>query len=292
MVPRSRPSPATDCRVERILPVVALAGFRRGGVQLEALPDGPRELLQAGHLVESPAAIGRQRQLDDARRAGVDGVDAALAVEDDHAGGQVVEDGLQVGARTFDLHDAALHEFAGFRQLLGHLRERARQAAEFVARREHGLGAQVAARHLAHAFGQQQQRPRELVAEGDGKEHGTEHRQHEGQRERADVHLAQAVACQRPLLVFAVGGLHFQRIGGQRRRQRLGDEQVVVLLVEAQVRARDEGQRTHPGAAAGRVLVQPFQPADDTGGARFAQQGGRGGDRARASSMGSRCRCP
>ena len=107
-----------------------------------------REGLQARHLVEPPAAVGRQRQPQDARGAGVDGVDAALAVEHDHAGGQVVEDGLQVGARALDLPHAALHQRARLGELLGHVGERARQAAELVARGEHRLGAEVAVRHL------------------------------------------------------------------------------------------------------------------------------------------------
>jgi hypothetical protein len=67
--------------------------------------------------------------------------------------------------RALELHHAALHLLARIGQLRGHVGERARQAAELVARGEHRLGAEVAGGHLAHAVGQQQQRPRELVAQ-------------------------------------------------------------------------------------------------------------------------------
>ncbi len=43
---------------------------------------------------------------------------------------------------------------------------------------------------------------------GYGQQHGAEHRQEQAERERADVHAAQALARQRPLLVLAVGLLH------------------------------------------------------------------------------------
>ena len=45
-----------------------------------------------------------------------------------------------------------------------------------------------------------------------------EYGQDQRQRERADVHAAQAVAGQRTLLVFAVRRLHGQRVGSQRAR--------------------------------------------------------------------------
>ena len=80
---------------------------------------------QAGHFVEAPAAVGRQRQAQDARRPRVHGVDAAVAVEHDHAGRQVVEDGLQVGARAFELGHAALHQ----RARLGQLRRSCRRTS-------------------------------------------------------------------------------------------------------------------------------------------------------------------
>jgi nitrogen fixation/metabolism regulation signal transduction histidine kinase len=53
------------------------------------------------------------------------------------------------------------------RQLLGHAGERPRQAPELVARGEHRLDAEVAARDRAHPLGEQQQRLRQLVAQGD-----------------------------------------------------------------------------------------------------------------------------
>ncbi len=65
------------------------------------------------------------------------------------------------------LPHALVHRRARVGQLLRHLGERSRQAAEFVLALQRGLGRQVAGRHLAHAGGQQQQRPRELVAQDD-----------------------------------------------------------------------------------------------------------------------------
>src|SRR5256885_6095367 len=50
----------------------------------------------------------------------------------------------------------------------------ARAPADLVARLQRRLGPQVAARHVAHALGQQQQRPGQLVAQHDGQHHGAE----------------------------------------------------------------------------------------------------------------------
>ena len=111
-------------------------------------------------------------------------------------------------ARRVELDQAALRGGARVGELLGHQREGARQAAELVARREHLRRAQVAAPDLAHALGQQQQRPRELVAEHHREQHRAEHREDQRQRQRADVHALEALAGERALLVLAVGALH------------------------------------------------------------------------------------
>ena len=213
--------------------MVALAGLGAGRVQLEALPDDLGEVAEAGHLLEPATAIGRERQAQDARRARVDGVDRTFPVEHDHAGGEVVEDRLQVGARALDLGDALVHQLARVGELLGHLGERSRQAAELVVRPKHRLRAEVAARHLAHALGKQQQRLRQLVAERDRQQQRAEHGEHECQRQRADVHLAQARARERALLVLAVGAGDRERVGGQAGRERLGDDEEAFLLARA-----------------------------------------------------------
>ena len=62
-------------------PMEWLAVLGAGAVQLAALPGALRELRQTRQLVEPAAAVGRQRLAQDARGAGVDGVDAAFAVE-------------------------------------------------------------------------------------------------------------------------------------------------------------------------------------------------------------------
>ncbi len=97
-------------------------------------------------------------------------------------------------------------------------------------------------------------------------------------RERADVHAAQAVARERALLVLAVGSLHRQRIGGQRRRQQLPHHQVALLLAEREVAARDERQRADAGIAGGcgtGVFVQAFELTDHAAQPRLAHHRGR-----------------
>ena len=71
------PRQAAGLQLERVLPVVALAGLGAGGVHLEALPDRLAERADARHLVEPAAAVGRERQPQDPGRAGIDGVDRA-----------------------------------------------------------------------------------------------------------------------------------------------------------------------------------------------------------------------
>ena len=170
------------------------------------------------------------------------------------------------------MRHAALHQLARLGELTRHVSERSRQAAELVARGEHRLGAQVALRDLAHAFGQQQQRPRKLVRQGHREQQRAEHREDQRQRQRADVHLAQPFAAELAQLVFAVGRLHRQRVRGQRRRQQLRDEQVAVLLRQLEVAARHVGECADSCAAGGGVFFQPFELAHDTRIARGAQQ--------------------
>ena len=142
-------------QLEGFLPVVALAVLGAGGMQLEALPHALRKFAQLGHLVQPLPAVHRQRHAQDARGTRVDGVDVAFAVEHHHAGGQVVQDGLQPRARAFQLRHAALHRLARVGQLRRHVGEGPCQPAQLVARGEHRLAAQVAGGHLAHAVGQQ-----------------------------------------------------------------------------------------------------------------------------------------
>ena len=96
------------------------------------------------------------------------------------------------------------------------------------------------------------------------------------QRERADVHAAQALARQRALLVLAVGLLHGERVGDQRRRQRLRDLQEARLGVEARSLAAGTSasartlrrRRAAPGAG---VSSRPFDVRDRAVGAHLAQ---------------------
>ena len=110
-------------------------------------------------------------------------------------------------------------------QVVGHARKGARETAKFVAVGQGLLGAEVTGRDLSHALGQHQQRPQQLVAQDHRQHHRAKHRQEQGQGECADVHAAQAVTPQRPLLVFAVRGLNRQSVGHQHIGQGTDDLQ-------------------------------------------------------------------
>ena len=120
---------------------------------------------------------------------------------------------MQIGAGGVDLAHAAFDRGARVGQLLGHGRERAREATQFIVALQDGLGAQIAGGDFAHAVGKQQQWPHQLIAEQHRQQHGTKHRQKQTQRERADVHAAQSATGQRAFLVLAVGLLHGDGVG-------------------------------------------------------------------------------
>ena len=215
-----------------------------------------------------------QRCSQDAGSTGVGVLHHTGSVEHDDTGRQVVEDGLQVGAGFVHLLHAVLHGAAGVGQLLRHLGERAGQPAQFVFALQHGFGRQVTRRHLAHTFGQQQQRTRQLVAQQHGKNHCTKNGQKQAQGQCADVHPAQPATGQCTLLVFAVGLGHGNGIGQQRGGQRLGHLQKACF-----------GQQAHAGAGHGRqgldagvfdiggtaCVVQPFDLRDEALAAHVAQ---------------------
>jgi hypothetical protein len=165
--------------------------------QLEALLTRCGEHLQARHLVEPAAAVGRQRQ----RRMRVaPGLTVSMRPSRSNTitpAVSVVEDGLQV-ARVRPRPAATLRctSSRAFGQLLGHVGERSRQAAELVARGEHRLGTEVAAATWRTPSASSSSGSRELVAQQDGQQHRAEHRQDQRQGQRADVHAAQAVARQ------------------------------------------------------------------------------------------------
>ena len=99
-----------------------------------------------------------------------------IAIEHDHAGTHAVEDGLQTRACALELRNAALYLRTGVGKLARHLGKRTRETAEFVARGKHRLGAQITSGHFAHPFGEQQQRPNELVAQRDREQQRSEYR--------------------------------------------------------------------------------------------------------------------
>ena len=117
---------------ERLLPVVVVVVLLvdQEGVELPLHP--ARQFGHAGHGVQRAAQVRLQRGAQHAFGAGVGAEQAQLAIERHHAGGEVVEDGLQVGARAIDLGHAVLHRLARVGQLLRHVREGAGQASQFV----------------------------------------------------------------------------------------------------------------------------------------------------------------
>ena len=146
---------------------------------------------------------------------------------------------------------------------MGHDGERARQSAEFIPALQHRRRSQIARGYLSHAVGQHQQRARQLSAEQHSQQHGAEHRQEQTERERAYVHAPKALARQRPLLVFAVGFLHGQRVGDDGGRQWLRHLQIARLRIEIEARSLDQRQGTNGGGrrrvgARRRDFVQPF----------------------------------
>jgi hypothetical protein len=114
----------------------------------------------------------------------------------------------------------------------------------------------------------------------DGQQHRAKDRQDQRQRQRADVHAAQAVARQRALLVLAVGGLHRQRIGGQARgrgcttsRKRSSPALERDLVLGSRASARTCGR---PPAGGQRSSSRPSIWLAHAAGARLAQQGAPG----------------
>jgi hypothetical protein len=188
-----------------------------GQVVVELRLHGGAEASTPGHRRQRLALVRRQRHAQDAGGARVGRLDAALLVQHDHAGGEVVQDGLQVGARRIHLAHALLDGRARVGQLLRHVGERPRQAAEFVLALQHRLGRQVAGRHFAHAGGQQQQRPRQLVAQQHGQKMAP-NTDRNRLRVSVPMYMRRSPARQRALLVFAVGLLHRDGVGHQRRR--------------------------------------------------------------------------
>ena len=259
---------------ERILPMVALAGL--GAVLIKTLTHGIGEGMQLRHFVEPAAPVVGQRQAQDAGGTRIDGDDLRLGIEDDHAGGQVVQNRLQIRACAFQISDAALDHRTRFGQLLGHVGKRPCQAAELVARAQYRFGGKIALRHLPHAIGQQQQRPCQLVAQCHGQQQRTEHGQNQHQRQRAEIHAPQAIALERALLVFDAGRLHSQGIDQHAGRHPLCHHQEALTQAtgaQPHLGIGQQGQRAdHCLALQGLGFVlQPFQVADDAGAAGLAQ---------------------
>src|SRR6218665_885075 len=194
----------------------------------------------------------------------------AVRVEHDDRGGEVVQNGLQVGARCIDLAHALLDGLPGVGQLLGHQRKRPGQPAKLVLALQHGVGAEVAGGHLAHPFGQHQQWPDQLLAQQHGQQHGAENRQEQAQRQRTHIHAPQASAHQGPFLVLAVGLLHGNGIGDQRWRQAERGLQVARLQQQVYAGVADQRQHLDPRVLHGGLIGNIVESLDLCRGALLA----------------------
>ena len=120
-------------QLEGVLPLHPLARFAGLLCAAEAVLDGGGQRGQGRQLVEPAVLVIAQRGPQDARGAGVDGVDAALGVEHDHARAHRVEDGLQLAPLAVQRGGAGLGLAAGVGELARHLGEGSGQAAQLIA---------------------------------------------------------------------------------------------------------------------------------------------------------------
>jgi hypothetical protein len=116
----------------------------------------------------------------------------------------------------------------------------------------------------------------ELVAQRDGQQQRCKHGQDEDQRQRAQVHAAQADAFQRALLVLAVGRLHGQRVAEHAGRHALDDHQVALAQAQAQLGVGQQHQRADLRAALQRrgLVLQALELAGRGAAAGLAQHAG------------------
>ena len=156
-----------DLQLEGVLPVVAFAGLGAGAVQLVALPHrrartrpGPAPRPAAGRGTPTAAGAGcAWRPGSRCRCARWRSNTMTPAVS-------VVQDGLQPRARAFELRHAALRPARARRPAARSCARSARVRPPSSSRDANtGLAVRSPLGHLAHAVGQHQQRPRDLVAE-------------------------------------------------------------------------------------------------------------------------------
>ena len=211
---------------------------------LELCQDLGRKGFQTRHLGEAFAHIGGHRQAQNPRRPRVGRHHPALWVQHQDPGGQVVQDGLQIGPRQAHLAHAALDCASRFKKLLGHLRKGTREPLQIVLSGEDRFGVQVSRGHLSHPGDQQQQGSGQLVAQENGQEHCAKHRQKQTERQGADVHAPEPVPGQGSLLVLRVGRLKCQGVCHQGGREFAADLQHfrVQHRVQAHTHRVDQGE--------------------------------------------------
>ena len=157
--------------------------------------------------------------------------------------------------------------------MLRHVGKGAGQAAEFIATLQGELGRQIASGHLAHAVGQHQQRPHDLVAQQHRQQHGAKQREEQTQGERSYVHALQTFTRQRALLVLAVRLGHGQRVRDECVGQRPRDQQKTRLALQVEAGVGYRGQSADARVVdGGRCrLFQAFHPGGRARAARIAK---------------------
>jgi hypothetical protein len=186
-------------QLERVLPVVALARLGAGRVHLEALPHRLAERADAGHLLEPATAVGRERQAQDPGRAGLTVSIAPLR-------SKTITPAVRLSRMVCRLARAPSTWTTLFctssRASASCASSRRTSASGRPARRasEHGLRAEVAARQLLDPLASTSSGCASWLLRATASSSAPNTAEHQGQGQRADVHLAQAGTRQRPLL--------------------------------------------------------------------------------------------
>ena len=188
--------------------------------------------------------------VEDGQRALVHRAQHETAVENQHAGGQVGQDRLEIAARRLHFRPVPLGVAPRLIELAGHAVEGLGQDAQFVTAVDRLARREVALRHGLRAFGQDVERRGEAaghqVGQRKGAEQGDEYGQGQGQR----VDTGQTLARQLQLLVIAIDTLHGFGIVRQRGRHRLRQLQDARLFKHVASRYRDQHAQVELAALA------------------------------------------
>ena len=251
---------AGQAQLKGLLPMVRSMRLNRViQHRLELGIDALGKRAQTRNLVQGFTQMRCQRQAQNPHGPRVGRKQMPLFVQHHHAGGQVVQNGLQIGACGAHLVHGLIHRGPGLKELLRHVCKGAGQAPQLVFVAQCGFGAEVAQGHFTHPFGQHQQGTRQLVAQQHGQNDGAQDRQKQAQGQGGNVHALQAHPTQSPLLVLAVGDFYRQGIGDQGIRHRHRHLQNAGLCKQPQPRRWHQRKSTDVGAPTWRAIVGRVQ---------------------------------